>query len=100
MSDVARGGFFSFSVHGNGVIDRTVHPGMGINKDSNVFAIAQEMGIIDGVARPFIGNASIQVLQVCPGIEGLTPVDGAVSLRINVMFDVAIEVRVCLVIFP
>jgi hypothetical protein len=101
MSNVTTGAFFSFSVRGFGVLDRTVHPGMGITTDSNVFAIAHEQVIVDGTVQPIIGLASISVLQVCPGVgENNQRMDGAISVRINVFFDRDLEIRVCLVIFP
>ena len=101
MSNVTDGQFFSFALRGQGVIDTTVHPGMGINKDSNVFATVHEIGVIGGVARPFIGIASIQVLQIAMGIgENNAPMDGAISIRIQVLSNEALDIRVCLLIFP
>jgi hypothetical protein len=86
--------FFSTAVRGHGLIDIQPRPGIpGLTSASNVLAAVTEIGIFNGVARPFIGSASIQVLNIAPH-------DGIIETRLNIDWDEDIEVRVGYVIWP
>jgi len=65
---------------------------MGITRDSTVFATATEMGNLDGAFRPFIGLASIAVLNVAPQDNG------NVDFMINVDWGEDLDVRVSLML--
>jgi hypothetical protein len=75
-------------VRGHGVIRKIVtNPNLKITQDSIVHVTATEMGDLDGGFRPFIGAASIEVLNVAP------QANGNVDVRINILWDSDLDVR-------
>jgi len=86
--------FHSFGFHGFGVIDHTVPPGaFGVNttRFSNILGSVAE---IDPDGERFIGDASMEVLNIAP------KANGTVHVRINVGFFRPLNGIVGLVYFP
>lgn len=84
--------FYSINFTGNGVhrIDQAL-PGLNVSKThSNILAAATQ---VDDLGAPFIGAASIQVLNIAPD-------EDAVHLYVNILWDSPITIRIAFVIWP
>lgn len=57
---------------------------------SNILVAATQL---DGTGAPFIGDASIQVLNIAPA-------DNGVKVLVNVLWNSPIEIRLAFVIWP
>jgi hypothetical protein len=101
MSQANTAFFFSTNFIGNGVIDKKLFPQQvdpsmpSIHQFTNVLASASE---VDENGLPFQGNASIQILNISTNADPAP--GGSVVVRLNVLFDRPINVRLALVIWP
>jgi hypothetical protein len=80
-----------FDESGHGIFMKTYH-GLGVNRDSTVLASASEMHFADGLVRPFIGDAFVQVISIAPQDNG------NVDVKIHVDFNSDLLYRVALVV--
>jgi|HubBroStandDraft_6_1064221.scaffolds.fasta_scaffold523039_1 hypothetical protein len=79
-------------VHGVYTHTVTVPPGWGVTREATILASATEIG--GGTpGHPFIGSASIQVLNIAPG-------NNEFGFRINVEWPLPLAVWVKFVIWP
>jgi hypothetical protein len=76
---------FVWNFRGHGVLDVDVP--LPVGPDSKVVASATELGIFNGEEAPFIGLASIQVVNIAPGV-------GSARIRVNIMWNDDLNVRV------
>jgi|ERR1700733_13145645 hypothetical protein len=93
--------FFSTTVNGNGVLSLHYIPNQvdarmpAVNDQSNVLVSAAQLG---GDGSPMQGDASIQVLNVfCRGDQ---PGSGTVYVRLNVLWDSPLNIRLAFVLWP
>ncbi len=93
--------FFSTTVNGNGVLDLHFPPNQidsrmpPVNDESNVLVSAAQLG---GDGLPFQGAASVQVLNVfCRGDQ---PGSGTVYVRLNVLWESPLAIRLAFVLWP
>jgi hypothetical protein len=85
--------FFSTLETFNGVqiVNVNLPASMGVTPlNSNILVAASQ---IDGTGSPFIGDASIQILNVAPFENG-------VKVRVNVLWNSPIQFRLAFVIWP
>jgi len=80
-----------FDESGHGIFMRT-YRGLGVNRDSTVLASASEMHFADGLVRPFIGNAFVQVVSIAPQDNG------NVDVKIHVDWNTDLPYRVSLAV--
>ncbi len=78
---------FVWNFRGHGVVDVDV-PQPPVRSDSIAVASAAELGIFGGEEQPFIGNASIQVVNIAPQDNGV------LRVRVNIMWDNDLNVRI------
>jgi hypothetical protein len=93
--------FFSTTISGNGVLDEIFNPNQVddrmpvITELSNVLLSAAEV-TSDGV--PFQGDASIEILNVfCSGDPAGS---GSVNVRLNILWNAPLNVRLAFVLWP
>jgi hypothetical protein len=93
--------FFSTTVNGNGMQDLVFNPSQidgrmpVINELSNVLLSAAQ---VTGDGVPFQGDASVQVLNVfCSGDPASS---GSVHVRLNVMWDSPLNIRLAFALWP
>ena len=85
--------FFSTTTLSNGVQDVPMQlpPEWGVTGNrSNILAAACELNEAE---QPFVGKASVQVLNIAPG-------DNSVVVRLNILWDYPINVRLAIVVWP
>jgi hypothetical protein len=93
--------FFSTTISGNGVLDEVFHPNQVdgrmpvINELSNVLLSAAQ---VTGDGVPFQGDASVQVLNVFS--SGDPAGSGSVHVRLNVLWDSPINIRLAFAVWP
>ena len=68
--------------------------GMPVNRDSVVLASACELIFVDGIDRPRVGAASIQVMNIAPQDNG------NVDFILSIGWESDLPCRVCLVVIP
>lgn len=73
---------------------KITYAAMPVNRDSFVLASACELILIDGLYRPWIGAAIIQVFNVCPQDNG------NVDFILSVGWESDLPCRVTLVVIP
>jgi hypothetical protein len=79
---------FVWNFKGHGVVDLNVPLlNAGVGTDSRIVASATELGIFGGEEAPFIGQASIQVLNIAPGKDHAL-------IRVNILWGSDINVRI------
>jgi hypothetical protein len=85
--------FFSTVQNFNGVqiVNVDLPASFGVTPlNSNILVAATQL---DGTGAPFIGDASIEILNVAP-------FENAVKVRVNVLWNSPIEFRLAFVIWP
>jgi hypothetical protein len=85
--------FFSTLETFNGVqlVNVTLPSSFGVTSlNSNILVAATQL---DGTGSPFIGDASIQILNIAPA-------DNGVKVLVNVQWNSPIEIRLAFVIWP
>jgi hypothetical protein len=85
--------FFSTLETFNGVqiVNVNLPASMGVTPlSSNILVAASQ---IDGTGSPFIGDASIEILNIAPFENG-------VKVRVNVLWNSPIQFRLAFVIWP
>jgi hypothetical protein len=93
--------FFSTTRNGNGVLDLVLPPNQidgrmpVINEFSNALVSAAQ---VDGNGVTFQGSASVQVLNVfCSGDPAGS---GSVHVRLNVLWDSPLNIRIAVALWP
>jgi hypothetical protein len=93
--------FFSTTITGNGVLDKPFNPNQidarmpVIGELSNVAVTAAE---VTGDGVPFQGTASVQILNVfCSGDPAGS---GSVHVRLNVLWDSPLNIRLEFALWP
>jgi hypothetical protein len=80
---------FRKNVNGHGVIDVVLHPSSAtITRTSLVLASATELSFDASGERPFIGAASVEVLNIAPQDNGTA------LCRVNILWDHDLNVRI------
>jgi hypothetical protein len=93
--------FFSTIINGKGVLDEVFNPSQidgrmpSVNGLSNVLLSAAE---VTGDSVPFQGDASVQILNVF--CSGDPKPSGSVHVRLNVLWDTRLNIRLAFVLWP